>query len=82
MDSDLPIAWQQRPVQLEHCHLILCHRGSQSRRLRWTLKSAKPADVAAQEPVKFDFIVNLKTAKTRDDDASIPTCACRRDDRL
>jgi putative ABC transport system substrate-binding protein len=27
------------------------------------LKGAKPADLPIQEPVKFDFIVNLKTAK-------------------
>ena len=27
------------------------------------LKGAKPADLPIQEPVRFDFVVNLKTAK-------------------
>ena len=27
------------------------------------LKGAGPADLPIQEPVKFDFVVNLKTAK-------------------
>jgi putative ABC transport system substrate-binding protein len=28
------------------------------------LKGAKPSDLPIQQPVKFDFVVNLKTAKT------------------
>jgi len=28
------------------------------------LRGAKPADIAIEQPVKFDLIINLKTAKT------------------
>ena len=32
------------------------------------LRGAKPADLPVQQPIKFEFVINLKTAKVLDID--------------
>jgi len=44
------------------------------------LKGARPGDLPIQEPVKFDFVVNLKTAK--DLGFTIPACNPARADEV